>query len=77
MEVETDFTIVKYRPAPGSDLKDAFVAKGDGLPRQSFYDVTLEGEFVNDEKYGCCEKVCHRRQADQGECAWLSRFRRH
>jgi len=52
MEVETDFTIVKYRPAPGSDLKDAFVAKGDGLPRQSFYDVTLEGEFVNDEKYG-------------------------
>jgi exodeoxyribonuclease V alpha subunit len=52
MEVETDFTIVKYRPLPGGEVKEEFVAKGSALPVDSFFDITLEGNFVTDEAYG-------------------------
>lgn len=52
MEVETDFVIAKYRPVPDSEYKDEFVAKGNSLPVDSFFDITLEGSFNDDDKYG-------------------------
>jgi len=52
MEVETDFIIAVYRPLPGSGHKDDFVAKGGSLPVDSFFDITLEGSFVEDKTHG-------------------------
>ncbi len=52
MEVETDFIIAKYRPKPGSEVKDDFVAKGNALPVDSFFDITLEGGFTDDGTHG-------------------------
>jgi exodeoxyribonuclease V alpha subunit len=52
MEVETDYIIAKYRPKPGGEQKDDFVAKGNGLPVDSFFDITLEGSFADDGTHG-------------------------
>lgn len=52
MEVETDFRIVRYKPLPGGEQESVFSAKGSGLPEHNFFDVTLEGRFVKDDRYG-------------------------
>lgn len=52
MEVETDYRIVQYRPVAGQEYCREIVAKGEGLPVGSFFDITLTGEMVLDPQYG-------------------------
>lgn len=52
VEVDTDFRIVRYKPLPGGENTAVFTAKGNGLPEHNFFDVTLEGSFVKDDRYG-------------------------
>lgn len=52
MEVETDFRIVRYRALPGSERSGEFTAKGSGLPEHNFFEIVLDGRFVNDDRYG-------------------------
>lgn len=52
MEVETDFRIVRYKPLPGGEYANEFTAKGSGLPEHNFFEITLEGRFVGDDRYG-------------------------
>ncbi len=52
MEVETDFRIIRYKPLPGGAVSHAFVAKGDGLPENNFFEIVLDGKMVSDTQYG-------------------------
>lgn len=51
-EVETDYRIVRYRPLAGQEYGRELVAKGEGLPTSSYFDITLTGEMVLDPQYG-------------------------
>ena len=49
---ESDYIIAVYKPLPGGDVKDEFVAKGNSLPTDPYLDITFQGKFVLDEKRG-------------------------
>lgn len=49
---EDGFTVTEYAVKGISDLPDRIVARGKYLPNDSFFDIILEGEMVDDEVHG-------------------------